>query len=289
MTTTTPTIAIGTRISCVLHWAGRGSVFAIDGEQRPETIRIAGGIMHTGGNATFGVVFDNGAISKAVPESVMRGAQWRVLDEAPATAEEIAEGLARAACAKATASVAASNEKARFAEVIAELRADPTYSALIQADDQYSDKIATKNIRTQLKAAFKGVKFSVRNRDHGSIDISWTDGPTTAKVEDITRKYQRGSFNGMEDIYENAASPWNHVFGGAKYVFTHRDFSADLITRAIEAVFVEYSGNLTETPKPSAEDYLQGRLYSARIPGLGGAPLDQLDVAVRAQAFNMEA
>lgn len=287
MTTTTPAIAIGTRISCVLHWAGRGTVFAIEGEQRPETVRIAGGIIHSGGNASFSVVFDNGYISKAVPEAIIRGVQWRVLDET-ATAEDIAETLARAACAKATASVAASNAKARFAEAIAQLRADPAHSALLQSEDAHSDKIATKNIRAELKAAFKGVKFSVRNRDYGSVDISWADGPTTASVDKIVNKYQRGHFNGMEDIYEDAASPWNHVFGGAKYVSTHRDFSSDLITRAIEAVFVEYSGNLNETPKPSAEDYLQGRLYSSRIPGLGG-PFDQMDVAVRLQASKMEA
>lgn len=287
MTTTASPIVIGTRISCILHWAGRGIVFAIEGEQRPETVRVAGGVIHSGGSASFNVVFDNGRISKAVPEAIIRGVQWRVLDET-ATADDIAEALARAACAKATASVAASNAKARFAEAIAQLRADPAYSALVQSDDQYSDKIATKNIRAELKANFKGVKFSVRNRDHGSVDISWTDGPTVATVEGIVNKYQRGNFNGMEDIYESDPSAWNHVFGGAKYVFTQRDFSADLITKAIEAVFVEFSGNLDETPKPSAEDYLQGRLYSSRIPGLGG-PFDQMDVAVRAQASKMEA
>lgn len=287
MTTTTPAIVIGTRISCVLHWAGRGTVFAIEGEQRPQSVRIAGGVMHSGGNASFSVVFDNGSISKAVPECIIRGVQWRVLDET-ASAEDIAEALARAACAKATAAVAADNAKARFAEAIAQLRADPAYGALEQATDQYGGKVAAKNIRTQLRAAFKGVKFSVRNR-HGSIDISWTDGPTVAKVEEITRKYQSGSFDGMNDCYEYSASAWNEVFGGSKYVFTQRDFSAELITRAIAAVFEKYSGNLDETPMPTAEDYLNGRLYAARIPGIGGAPFDQMDVAVRAQASEMEA
>src|SRR3546814_15211519 len=80
MTTTTPAIVIGTRISCVLHWAGRGTVFAIEGEQRPQSVRIAGGVMHSGGNASFSVVFDNGSISKAVPACIIRGVQWRVLD-----------------------------------------------------------------------------------------------------------------------------------------------------------------------------------------------------------------
>src|SRR3546814_18023300 len=75
MTPTTPAVVIGTRISCVLHWAGRGTVFAIEGEQRPQSVRIAGGVMHSGGNASFRVVFDNGSISKAVPECIIRGVQ----------------------------------------------------------------------------------------------------------------------------------------------------------------------------------------------------------------------
>src|SRR3546814_10822211 len=92
----------------------------------------------------------------------------------------------------------------------------------------------------------------------------------------------------MNDGYEYSASAWNEVFGGSKYVFTQRDFSAELITRAIAAVFEKYSGNLDETPMPTAEDYLNGRLYAARIPGIGGAPFDQMDVAVRAQARSEE-
>src|SRR3546814_19655013 len=86
----------------------------------------------------------------------------------------------------------------------------------------------------------------------------------------------------MNDCYEYSASAWNEVFGGSKYVFTQRDFSAELITRAIAAVFEKYSGNLDETPMPPAEDSLTGRLYAARLPGIGGAPFDPLDVAVRA-------
>src|SRR3546814_6955942 len=105
MTTTTPAIVIGTRISCVLHWAGRGTVFAIEGEQRPQSVRIAGGVMHSGGNASFSVVFDNGSISKAVPECIIRGVQWGVLD-AHARAEDIAEALARADSATAAAAAA---------------------------------------------------------------------------------------------------------------------------------------------------------------------------------------
>ena len=39
MTTSTQTLVIGTRVYCVLHYCGRGIVYAIHGEQRPDTVR----------------------------------------------------------------------------------------------------------------------------------------------------------------------------------------------------------------------------------------------------------
>lgn len=87
-------------------------------------------------------------------------------------------------------------------------------------------KLGAKNIRTELKKAFPGIKFSVTSETYSggdSIDIGWTLGPTTAEVEKITGKYQEGHFDGMEDIYntdrENVFAP---LFGGAKYVSENR-------------------------------------------------------------------
>lgn len=288
MTTTAQPVAIviGTRINCILHYCGPGIVFAI--ETPPETITRPHVVMHRPKGPTFDVVFDNGSISKGLSEGLIRGVQWRILPEV-ATPEQIAAALANAACRKASAQVAAENEASRHAAAVDQLRNDPAHARLEQAGNGFDGgKTAAKNIRTELKAAFPGVKFSVRNRDHGALNVDWTDGPTVAAVEAITGKYKGGRFNGMEDIYEDEKSPWCDVFGRARYLFTHRDFSADLITRAIVAVFERYAGNLKGEPVPTAEDYQTGRLYARRIPHLGG-PLDQLDVAVRAQASEMEA
>lgn len=90
------------------------------------------------------------------------------------------------------------------------------------------------NIRIELKRAFPSVKFSVKSEHRGSssINIGWTDGPTSEQVEKITGKYQEGSFNGMEDIYEyNHDAVWPDVFGGARYVFENRHESAALILK----------------------------------------------------------
>lgn len=284
MTTTTAAIVIGTRIECILHWAGRGTVFAIGGHQRPDVIHRPHVVIHAPGGAFFDVVFDNGRMSKAVPEGIMRGVQWRILAEI-ATPEQIAASLAEAHCQQAATAVAVANGRARFAAALDELRADQAHAALVQGDDRYSGKTAAKNIRIELKAAFRGVKFSVRNRDHGSISVSWTDGPTIAQVEQITRKYQAGHFNSMEDIHEDAETPWHCVFGGAKYVFASRDLSPVLLTRAIAAVFDRYSGNFAGSGiTASPEDFQAGRLWNVAIPGLG----DMLDTAIRSTAHSTE-
>ncbi len=58
-------------------------------------------------------------------------------------------------------------------------------------------------IRAQLKKQFPDVKFSVRSSKYAggaSIDISWTDGPTRASVEQITGPFSGAGFDGMVDM-----------------------------------------------------------------------------------------
>lgn len=109
----------------------------------------------------------------------------------------------------------------------------------VPAGGYSSAKLAAKNIRTELKAAFPGVKFSVTSDTFSggdSVDIGWELGPTTKQVEAITGKYQEGSFNGMEDIYEtDRENIWPDIFGGAKYVSENRSEAGalDLIAAAL--------------------------------------------------------
>ena len=87
-----------------------------------------------------------------------------------------------------------------------------------------NEKAGAVNIRIELKKAFPTVKFAVtiEHRGSSSINIGWTDGPTTDQVKEITGKYQEGNFNGMEDIYEYSNNLFCDVFGGARYVFRNR-------------------------------------------------------------------
>lgn len=84
---------------------------------------------------------------------------------------------------------------------------------------------AAKNIRIELKKAFPTVKFSVTTKRYAGgnhIDVSWTDGITHKKVEDIIDKYRHGEFNGMIDGYDYKKDrSFNKIFGGSDYVFLH--------------------------------------------------------------------
>jgi hypothetical protein len=60
-----------------------------------------------------------------------------------------------------------------------------------------------KLIRRRLKIEFPGVKFSVRSKSYSggaSITVHWVDGPTSARVDEITEPYAGGGFDGMIDM-----------------------------------------------------------------------------------------
>lgn len=133
--------------------------------------------------------------------------------------------------------------------------------------------VAAKNIRAELKAAYPGVKFSVRSERFSmgnAIRVGWTDGPNTAQVEAITNKYKAGRFDGMEDYYEYTRSDWNDAFGSGKYITTGRDYSDGMIASAIDAVYAKLRGNFERDgiDKPTVEQYKTGSLWRVQLSGL---------------------
>ena len=283
MTISTQTLVIGTRVYCALHYCGAGIVSAIHGEQRPDTVQtFMGGAGVSGGSARVDVVFANGHQSRALPESIVRGIQWRILDEV-ASADEIAAALAHAACVQAQKRAVEDEVKAAHVAEVARLQGASEFSNLTQGDDRYSGKLAASNIRTELRRAFPGVKFSVRTSSHGTVNVRWTDGPTAAEVQGLAGKYERGHFNGMEDIYEDERPAWCEVFGDAKYVFCDREESDGLIAQAIEQVCTEYAGDLSGIEPPTVEAFRAGRLFYAYVSGLN----DDLQALIRRTAVEL--
>jgi hypothetical protein len=67
-----------------------------------------------------------------------------------------------------------------------------------------------KLLRGALKAAFPGVRFSVRSHTYSmgaSIQVEWTDGPRRKDVEIVTRQYEGSDFDGMVDL-KTSRSHW---------------------------------------------------------------------------------
>jgi len=59
-----------------------------------------------------------------------------------------------------------------------------------------------KLVRKALKPVFPGIKFSVRSKTYAggaSIDIRWTDGPTTKEVDKVAGIFSGAEFDGMVD------------------------------------------------------------------------------------------
>lgn len=131
---------------------------------------------------------------------------------------------------------------------------------------------ASKNAKAELKATFPGVKFSVKtSRFSGgdSMYVRWTDGPTSRQVEAIVNKYSAGRFDGSADIFEYNTTPWNEVFGDAKYVSASRDYSDALIEDAIRIVVNKFGGCEPIT----VDEYRRGNSY--RWVNSGGCQLDR--------------
>lgn len=251
-------LIVGTRVHCLLYGGKDGVIYAIHGEQRPQTVSSIASVIMIGGNAYFDIVWENGTESMQVPESILRSVQWTILPGI-AGAEEISAMREHAAQEKERQERAAQEELGRFTAEAQALRANPTYASLEQGDDQCSGKLAARNIREELKRVFPGTKFSVRKMHYGSVFIAWLNGPTPKQVEAVTSKYEAGSFNGSEDIYVNALSPWNTVFGGSKYISCNRAYSFDFLQAAVSALSAGHEiGPVTVERYGTGEGYLAG-------------------------------
>lgn len=193
--------------------------------------------------------------------SMLDSSRW-IISDAITDAAKLEILRAGVQANKAMAEAAKTSAAEKFAKDKEMVKAK--YSYLIQGDGYV---IAAKNIRIELKRAFPRVKFSVRSSSYSggnSIDISWTDGPTSQQVEAITGKYQSGKFDGMTDCYDYRDTPFTAVFGDSKYVFARRDYSDKMLLSIMGRVCRHLGGIETA---PTVEDYRQGRLWSIKQSG----------------------
>jgi hypothetical protein len=171
------------------------------------------------------------------------------------TTPEQREQLAREAAERESLRAREAAEKRdAIAKHVAELREQYPYAVAGGAEGKYSSHArAAKNIKLELARAFPGVKFSVSSRSYSggnSVDIHWDNGPTSSQVDEILGKYQMGSFDGMQDLYEYDHSAHGEavdiVLGRARHVHGSRNFPDDVravVMRSLcELQRVEFNG-----------------------------------------------
>ena len=122
--------------------------------------------------------------------------------------------------------------------------------------------MASSLIKKELRKAFPKTKFSVRSDNFAngsSVDISWTDGPTTNQVDKISKKYQYGHFDGMIDMYEYSNN--REDIPQAKWVQTSRDLSNEMRLQASKIAKNHYA-DLENIPAPETVEDL-GNSFTA--------------------------
>ena len=134
-----------------------------------------------------------------------------------------------------------------------------------------SHAAASAAIKAELAKAFPHVKFSVRSSSFAggnSVDISWTDGATVEQVEAISDKYQYGSFNGMEDIYEYTNR--RDDIPQAKYVSEQREISQTIKdeVKAQLMTLKKYSEKQLNDWRSAPEEEARNILYNTAIPAI---------------------
>lgn len=93
-------------------------------------------------------------------------------------------------------------------------------------------------MRRALRHAFPDVKISVRmapGSAYGWIDALWTDGPTSAQVEQIAAPFQSSRFDSMDDSYRTIeqTGPVRYSCRGFN---THRSMSSSAAAQIVDVI-----------------------------------------------------
>lgn len=148
-----------------------------------------------------------------------------------------------------------------------------TETGTFETRRRLSTKECSAEARKILKEAFPGTKFSVRTHGHTSVNVSWTDGPTTKSVDAKIGHLKAGHFDGMQDMYvyndgpdeinANEDGTVETVEYGAHYVFTYRTISAEW-KREIFEIFREKIG--PDSTLTYVDDTYASGTWNQRVP-----------------------
>ena len=152
--------------------------------------------------------------------------------------------------------------------------------------------LTAKKIKERLTTLYPRVKFSVTSDTFSmgnSVDIRWTDRPTSDAVNSITKQYQYGNFDGTTDSYDYTGIDPELGCDGAKYVHCNRRVSLeyqDTVAAKADELFGKldrsehgYMSKLAEVEKMYFH-YPQAEPKQGAIIGQGGTMLSGLDYEI---------
>jgi hypothetical protein len=164
----------------------------------------------------------------------------------------LAQLAAAVATLKASKSAQEQHHKQTHAQELERLAAE--FPQLQRAEPgRNGGKLAAVNVRILLKAAFKGVKFSVTS-DYSTLNIKWTGGPSVAAVDEVVGRFDIGASDAQSDYFYTVRTAWSELFGGVQYMFTHRTTTDDEVKAALVAIF--------GADGPSLEDWKTQKAWS---------------------------
>lgn len=138
---------------------------------------------------------------------------------------------------------------------------------------------SSKLLKAALRKRFPATTFSVRIRNYNTCDVTWTDGPTVALVDEIVRPFEGKGFDGMTDstFYKDATLPDGRP-SGLGLINTRRTISARFARRLVPAIAAYYgipvAPDVIETEKGGRgwELWLNGVPMGFRMIRADGAP-----------------
>lgn len=148
-----------------------------------------------------------------------------------------------------------------------------------------------KMVRQALKEAFPGIKFSVKSSSYSggaSINVRWTDGPSSAMVEAVAGTFTGAYFDGSTDYKGStyAMIDGEMVSFGADFIFCTREHSDAAIARAIAQVTRHWGAEKCEGL--TVADYRSGALYRVDLKGWGdmhGSAQAQISAAAHKHSY----
>lgn len=254
-------IIVGQWVTCSLYGLGLGVIYALDDSvNRGKVTHTTGAVttMREGGNVF--VAFLTGRKATLSEVLLRKGIQFALVDKGLASKATIdslvtqsQELDAKLAADKALA------DKLYKEEVIA-LRSDASLSHLVQFEERYpsASKVA-KNLRTELKAAFKSIKFKVTASGRRAT-VSWIDGVSQYQVRQLLERYITEHLDESQQERVHRFTPFNEVFGSVDSINLDRQYSDEMVKSALNVVCEEH-----QTATYSLADYREGRLFHARF------------------------